>query len=206
MGGLFITFEGIEGSGKSTQAKMLFDHLKAKHPECLLTREPGGTKISEKIREIILDEANVEMAPRTELFLYCASRSQHVEEVIRPALNSSKVVISDRYADATVAYQGAGRDLAPATVTELNRVATQSVVPDVTFLLDLPVKVGLSRIHREDRIEKEEEQFHDRVRNGYLEMAAREPGRIVVLDGEKNQNEIHSEVVGALAPLLREIG
>jgi dTMP kinase len=196
--GSFITFEGIEGSGKTTQARMLYDHLKKKNVDCFLTREPGGTRISEKIREIILDSHNLEMVPKAELFLYFASRSQHVEQVIRPALSSQKTVISDRFSDATLAYQGAGRKLPMETVKRLNGYATGSLSPNLTFLLDLPVKEGLSRVRRTDRIEQEEEEFHDRVRNEYLRIASEEPGRVVLLDGTEDRGEIHLKVVRAV--------
>ena len=199
MKGFFITFEGIEGSGKTTQARMLYDHFRKKKVDCFLTREPGGTKISEKIREIILDSHNLEMVPKTELFLYFASRSQHVEQVIRPALSSEKTVISDRFSDATLAYQGAGRELPMDTVKKLNRFATGSLSPDLTFLLDLPVKDGLSRVRRTDRIEQEVEEFHDRVRNEYLKIASEEPDRVVVLDGMEDKREIHRKVVEAVS-------
>ena len=198
MEGFFITFEGIEGSGKTTQARMLYDHFKKKNVDCFLTREPGGTRISEKIREIILDSHNLEMVPKTELFLYFASRSQHVEQVIRPALSSHRTVISDRFSDATLAYQGAGRKLPMETVKMLNDFATGSLSPNLTFLLDLPVKEGLSRVRRTDRIEQEEEAFHDRVRNEYLRIASGEPGRVVLLDGTEDRAEIHLKVVRAV--------
>ena len=203
MKGFFITFEGIEGSGKTTQAKMLYDHLRKRKLDCLLTREPGGTRISEKIRKLILDSNNVEMSPKTELFLYFASRSQHVEEVIRPALFSNKIVISDRFSDATLAYQGAGRNLPMEAVKQLNELATGSLSPDLTFLLDLPVKEGLARVRRVDRIEQEEEEFHDRVRKEYLKIAARESQRIVLLDGRKEKKVIHSKIVEVVETFIR---
>ncbi len=204
MKGFFITFEGMEGSGKTTQAKMLYDYLRKRDTDCLLTREPGGTRISEKIRRLILDCENANMFPKTELFLYLASRNQHVEEVIRPALSSDKVVISDRFFDATLAYQGAGRNLPMETVKELNKLATDSLTPDVTFLLDVPVKEGLKRIQRTDRIELEDEEFHDRVRKEYLNIGAREFGRITLLDGKKGKEEIHSKVVEVVEAFMKE--
>jgi dTMP kinase len=203
MGGFFITFEGIEGSGKTTQAKKLYTYLRKKKLNCILTREPGGTRISEKIRRIILDLGNVDMVSRTELFLYLASRSQHVEEVVRPALFANKIVISDRFSDATVAYQGAGRNLSIETVKYLNRLAAASLTPDLTFLLDLPVRKGLSRVRRTDRIEREEAEFHDKVRKEYLNIAAKEPERVVVLNGTKNSRAIHSRVVEVVEATMR---
>lgn len=143
------------------------------------------------------------MVPRTELFLYFASRSQHVEEVIRPALGSNKIVISDRFSDATLAYQGAGRNLSMEAVRHLNEFAAGSVSPNLTFLLDLPVKDGLSRLRRADRIELEEEQFHDKVRKEYLNIATQEPGRVMVLDGKRDKGEIHSRVVEVVEAALR---
>lgn len=203
MGGFFITFEGIEGSGKTTQAKLLYNHLRKRKLECVLTREPGGTRISEKIRRVILDSKNVGMSPKTELFLYFASRSQHVEEVIRPALSSNRIVISDRFSDATLAYQGAGRNLSMGTVRRLNELATGSLSPDLTFLLDLPVGEGLSRVRRTDRIELEEEAFHDKVRKEYLNIATQEPERVVVLDGKKDKEKIHSKIVAVVGAYMR---
>jgi len=203
MRGFFITFEGIEGSGKTTQAKKLYNHLRKRKLDCLLTREPGGTRISEKIRRIILDVDNVGMVARTELFLYLASRSQHVEEVLRPALFANKIVISDRFSDATVAYQGAGRNLSMETVKYLNGLAAASLAPDLTFLLDLPVRNGLARVRRTDRIEREEAEFHAKVRKEYLNIAAEEPQRIVVLDGTKDSGVIHSRVVEVVTATLR---
>jgi len=203
MRGFFITFEGIEGSGKTTQAKKLYNHLRKRKLDCLLTREPGGTRISEKIRRIILDVDNVGMVARTELFLYLASRSQHVEEVLRPALFANKIVISDRFSDATVAYQGAGRNLSMETVKYLNGLAAASLAPDLTFLLDLPVRNGLARVRRTDRIEREEAEFHAKVRKEYLNIAAEEPQRVVVLDGTKDSGVIHSRVVEVVTATLR---
>jgi len=203
MRGFFITFEGIEGSGKTTQAKKLYNHLRKRKLDCLLTREPGGTRISEKIRRIILDMDNVGMVSRTELFLYLASRSQHVEEVLRPALFANKIVISDRFSDATVAYQGAGRNLSMETVKYLNGLAAASLAPDLTFLLDLPVRNGLARVRRTDRIEREEAEFHAKVRKEYLNIAAEEPQRVVVLDGTKDSGVIHSRVVEVVTATLR---
>lgn len=174
--GFFITFEGIEGSGKTTQAKLLAEHLRSKDYSVLLTREPGGTEISEKIRKILIDPENTAMVARTECLLYAASRAQHVEQKILPALAEGKIVISDRFADATLAYQGYGRGLSIEMLRQLNEIATGGLMPDLTFLMDLPAEVGLARArkrrHQLDRLELEELDFHRRVRNGYLEIAS----------------------------------
>ena len=167
--GIFITLEGIEGSGKTTQAGLLKDLLEASGFEVLLTREPGGSPIGEKIRHILLDTANSRMEPLAELFLYEASRTQHVEEVIKPAIAAGKAVICDRFYDASTAYQGYARGIGAETVDELNLIATGGQKPDLTIVLDLSVAEGLRRLGRNlDRIEGETAVFHERVRKGYL--------------------------------------
>ncbi|MEW6686695.1 MAG: dTMP kinase [Candidatus Edwardsbacteria bacterium] len=193
--GLFITFEGIEGSGKTTQAKRLFYFLKRQGLSCVFTREPGGGKISEKIRRILLEPQNSQMCALTELFLYEASRAQHVQDIIRPALKTGKIVLCDRFADASLAYQGKGRGLNLNLIKELNQLAMNGLKPDLTFLIDLPAEKGLRRInHKKDRIEREKEKFHQRVRLGYLRLAKQEPERIKVLDGRKRIEELQNEV------------
>ncbi|MFH1219737.1 MAG: dTMP kinase [Candidatus Eisenbacteria bacterium] len=182
--GLFITLEGIEGSGKTTQALRLKDLLNRRGLEVVVTREPGGSPIAEKIREILLDPRNRKMVALTELFLYEASRTQHVAEIIRPALDSGKCVICDRFFDASTAYQGNARGLDTQIVTGLNLLATGGIKPDLTVVLDLPVDIGLRRLGKSlDRIESEAIEFHERVREGYLEIARNDPARIKVIDG-----------------------
>ncbi len=185
--GLFVTFEGIEGCGKSTQAKLLARWLKAQGHKVLLTREPGGPRISEQIRRILLDARHHAMHPLTELLLLEASRRQHVDEVIAPALTGGVIVICDRFADSSAAYQGSGRGLDPALVDRLNRTATAGCWPDLTLVIDVPVDVGFARAARRqrrfDRMEAQEKRFHHRVRNGFKALAKAAPARVRLLDG-----------------------
>lgn len=193
MKGLFITFEGTEGSGKSTQVKLLLAALKAKNIPCLKTREPGGPPISEAIRTILLNPEFSEMQPETELLLYMASRAQHTAQWILPALQRNEVVLCDRYNDSTIAYQGAARDLDQDFIAALARFSTRSLVPDITFLIDLPVETGMARIKNRslDRMENEAIGFHRKVREQYLRLAQSEAFRYIVLDGSLDQNMIH---------------
>ncbi len=201
---MFITFEGIEGCGKSTQAKMLAEYLKNKGFEVLLTREPGGPKISEKIRAILLDTDNKEMLPETELLLYMASRSQHTGEWIIPALKQNKIVISDRYYDSTIAYQGAARNIDLNIIKTITKYATYGLTPDITFLIDTPAEIGLSRIAKDvaDRLEQESLEFHKKVRNGFLELAKKENERFLVLDGTKTISEINRLIIKKIDKIL----
>lgn len=200
MRGYFITFEGIEGSGKTTQIKLLVDYLHKRQLPYLTTREPGGTAIAEAIRKILLDPLCSEMLPETELLLYCASRAQHTGELILPALKAGKVVISDRYYDSTYAYQGAARALNYEVIDQLTAFATFNTTPDLTVLLDLPAEVGLGRIKDRnlDRLEQESISFHQKVRAQYLFIAKKHTSRYLVLDAEKEADEIHQQIVQAL--------
>jgi dTMP kinase len=210
--GFFITFEGVEGCGKSTQVRALGERLRSNGHRVSETREPGGTEVGERCREILLDTGHAGMVAAAELFLYLASRAEHVDKVIVPGLESGEVVISDRYGDASVAYQGGGRGLGTERVEALNEVATCGVKPDVTFLLDLDPEVGLERLvrgrgeHSRDRIESEVLEFHKRVRTAYLECAAREPERFVVIDAGLSQGKIESLVAAEVGRLLAERG
>ena len=197
MKGLFITFEGIEGCGKSTQAQMLKEYLQSKQIPVFLTREPGGPKISEDIREILLSNNNIEMLDRTEVLLYMASRSQHTGQWILPKLNQGMVVISDRYYDSTIAYQGAARKIDRNIIDSLTKYATFGLQPEITFLVDLPAEVGLSRIKQQDadRLEQESLDFHRNVRKGFLEIAKAEKDRYIILDGSKSIDEIHEDII-----------
>lgn len=186
MNGLFITFEGGEGSGKSTQIERLEAYLKARSCLVVTTREPGGPPISEMIRSMLLDLQNTSITPTTELLLYEAARAQHVQETIRPAMEAGAVVLCDRFCDSTKAYQGAGRGLRREDLELLHGIATGGLVPDLTFLIDIPVEEGLRRAGgrgRHDRIEQESMEFHEAVRNGFLALAQEEPERIEVIDG-----------------------
>ncbi|SMO63399.1 dTMP kinase [Balnearium lithotrophicum] len=194
---MFITFEGIEGCGKSTQSKLLFEELIDRGFSVVLTREPGGTEASEEIRRIILKKWEERFTPFAELSLYEAARSLHVENLIRPSLNEGAVVICDRFTDSTVAYQGYGRGLSLELIERLNLEATGGLRPDLTFLLDLPVEAAFKRLERKslDRMESEERSFHERVREGFLEIAEREKERVVVLDGTQDVEEIFNHVL-----------
>jgi dTMP kinase len=202
---MFITFEGIEGSGKSTQIEHLMAKLKSKSIDCIATREPGATGIGEKIRAILLDSVNSAMVSTTELLLYEADRAQHVHEVITPALEAKKVVISDRFCDATTVYQGYARGLDLKQIKKLHNLVLGSLRPDLTLVLDLPVRQGLDRAWRrieaqtddlrEDRFEKEALSFHEKVRQGYLALAQQEPRRFHIIDASGDPESIHQEVL-----------
>jgi dTMP kinase len=200
---LFITFEGIEGCGKTTQIGLLTSFLERLHRPFLLTREPGGTGVGEQIRQILLSSENVGIEPMAELYLYAAARVQHIRQVISPALREGKLVICDRFADATLAYQGYGRGMDLAWIEEIHARTMENVKPDLTFLLDLPVEEGLRRALKrmekhsvkEDRFEKEALDFHRRVREGYLILARNQPRRIVALDGMKEEKTLHREIL-----------
>jgi len=211
MPGLFVTFEGVEGCGKSTQAELLRKSLETEGYRVLLTREPGGTEVGERIREILLDNRLSGMEPLAELFLYVASRVQHVKELIRPALTDGVIVISDRFADASLAYQGAARGIGVSKVERLNELATFGVVPDYTVLLDVPAEVGLERTAkrvggetRKDRIEQEKLDFHSKVRSGYLVLSEKFPNRIEVFDGTRNKDELAHEILDSTRRILNE--
>lgn len=216
--GLLITFEGVEGSGKSTQLAALSRRLKEMGLQIVETKEPGGTRIGKEIRRVLLqrregggfDKLTTTMSGATELLLYLASRAQLVEEVIKPALSAGKIVLSDRFTDSSVAYQGYGRSLPLDLIDRLNRFATQGIFPHLTLLLDLDPEVGLARIAKEkgrglDRLEGEEITFHRRVREGYLRLAEGEPKRIKVLAADKDEASLAEEVWEHVKPLLGTI-
>ena len=190
---MFISFEGIDKSGKSTQVALLFSYLKKKGYPVIRTCEPGGTPIGKEIKKILLFPKR-KIDRLTELFLYLADRSSHVKEVIKPALKEGKIVISDRFADATIAYQGYGRGLDINWIKELNRIATGGIFPNVTFLLDVNPLLSMERAQQRDRIEKEEIEFHQKVREGYLKIAKVSPGRIKVIQGDASPGEIHGKI------------
>jgi dTMP kinase len=202
--GLFITLEGGEGSGKSTQAQALKALLEDQGFSVTVTREPAGCPLGQRVRELLSDPS-LKLDPRSELFLFVAARAQHAAEVIRPALEHNDIVICDRFGDSSVAYQGYGRGLSPDDVREANRMATRGLVPDLTVLLNVPVETGLGRKAGEkapDRIGQEGAQFHERVRQGYLAMAAQEPDRFLVRDGTLAPEEITRTVWQRLKLLL----
>ena len=193
---MFLTFEGVEGCGKSTQAKKLSEYLVTLGYEVVLTREPGGIPIAEQIRSILLDPANDAMTSITELLLYLAARAQHLDERVKPALKQDKIVICDRFVDSTLAYQGYARGLDLDLIMAANKIATSGLDPDLTFVFDLTVETAFSRKGDEklDRLEREAREFHDRVRNGYLSIAEMFPTRVKVIDATQTIEEIHCEV------------
>lgn len=204
--GLFISIEGPDGSGKSTQIKLLKDFLNDNGMETILTREPGGTVISEKIRQIILDKNHVEMDYMTEALLYAASRAQHVAEVIKPALLEGTTVICDRFVDSSIAYQGYGRHLGKS-VRIINEYAVAGCMPDITFLMKVDPSIGKNRIREEDqdRLENEKLEFHNAVFKGYLELEDIYKDRIIGIDATKNIEEICKEIICHMEDVIEDI-
>lgn len=203
--GLFFVFEGVEGSGKTTQMKMLYEVLESQARSVIVTREPGGTPIAERIRHIVLDPTAKEMDPKTEAMLYAASRAQHVAEVVRPALERGKVVLCDRYLDSSLAYQGLARGLGEEDVMRLNLWATDETLPDLVILLHLDAELGLSRTKGDpDRMEQEDVAFHRKVGEAYLHLAREYPSRFAVIDATAPVEEVHRQVKAAILPFLRE--
>jgi dTMP kinase len=200
---LFVTFEGGEGSGKSTQARVLYRRLLKLGIPALLTHEPGGTPLGKQLRRWLKGEGEID--PQTELLLFNASRAHLVSQVIRPALEKGTVVICDRFADSTTVYQGYGRGLDFALIEAVNNIATHGLRPDLTVLLDIPVEQGLDRKSLRDRFEREETAFHQRVRQGYLEMAKREPGRWLVIDASLPRKEITRLIWERMEPILKNV-
>ncbi len=203
--GVFITFEGVEGCGKSTQAALLCEHLESKGFSVVCTREPGGTPISEAIRRVLLDPAHGTMVAAAELLLYAAARAQHVGERIRPALDAGGVVICDRFADSTTAYQCAGRGLGHDVVAQLHGIATGGLRPDITFVIDVPAALGLARAAKTgmpDRIEREQLAFHERVRGEFLRLASKEPDRIQIVDGTRDVQTVAAMICERVDTLL----
>jgi dTMP kinase len=198
MKGIFISLEGIEGTGKTTQARLLADYLRGRGLPVTRTEEPGGTPISLKIREILLSPESGKMAPVTELLLYNAARVQHLREVISPALQRGDVVITDRFSDSTVAYQGYGRGIALELIDSLDLIATQRVRPEITLLLDIDVETGLRRnrrVNKRDRLELEDVSFHEKVRKGFIGLAAKDTNRIKVIDASGDVETVHRIIV-----------
>jgi len=205
MKGILISFEGIEGTGKTIQSKLLCEYLLKKGHNAILTEEPGGTQIGHKIRELLLSIDHKGMTPLTELLLYNASRAQHIKEVILPALNRGTVVITDRFADSTVTYQGYARGIDLNLIDSIEKIVTSGLRPDITILLDLDVEAGLNRnrgINKMDRLELEDVEFHKRVRNGYHEIAAKEPERIKLIDALGSIEEVQSKIVKIITDFL----
>lgn len=202
MKGFFITFEGIEGTGKSTQAKALYTYLKEKGYPTLFTREPGGTKLGNLIRDILMNPDHKSMCTMTEVFLFAAARVQHVEQFLRPSLEEGFIVICDRYSDSTLAYQGYGREIPLAIIRDINSNATWRTQPNLTFYLDLEPALAMHRVRLRveetetvpDRLEREKLEFFHRVRDGYLKMAQEEPHRFRVLDAKVDPQSLHKKI------------
>jgi dTMP kinase len=197
---VFVTFEGLDGSGKTTQAKLLEEAFRAERLDVVATREPGGTPLGEEVRRLLLE--GVEMSPWAEAALFAAARAELVSRVIRPALEVGKMVISDRYVDSSLAYQGVARGLGLDEVYELNRVATGGLLPDVAFVLEVDADTSATRVGRNrDRIEREGGDFRRRIAEGYRMVAERFPDRVVLLDGSRPRDELHEEIRGRLREL-----
>ena len=205
MAGLFLTFEGGDGSGKTTQINLLAGWLESQGKTVVLTREPGGTDLGVELRNIVMHRKGF-IAPRAEALLYAADRSHHIHTLVRPALERGDIVVQDRYLDSSVAYQGAGRVLDPDEVRELSLWGTERLMPDLTVLLDVPASVAKARQAAEDRdydrLEAEAEEFHTRVRESYLALAEAEPGRFLVVNGELPIEEIHQVIITRVSDLL----
>jgi dTMP kinase len=209
----FITFEGIEGCGKTTQIRMAGDDLSRRRIPVLVTEEPGGAALGKHIRKLLLNQGECRIDAKAELLLFAAARAQHVQEVIRPALAADRVVLCDRFFDATLAYQGFGRGLNLEFIKSLNHFSAAALAPDLTILFDLPVEVGLERAidriarlegtAREDRFEREERAFHQKVRDGYLSLAEEEPGRFHVIDATRDLQTIHQEVCAMIGAAIQ---
>jgi dTMP kinase len=206
--GAFITFEGIDGCGKSTQLRLLASRLRMQGLEVVATREPGGTAFGKRLRAALLDTQE-QVDPLAELLLFAADRAQHVNTMLRPALASEHIVLSDRYADATVAYQGAGRGFSPELISQVVEIATGGLKPDLTLIFDLSVAECAMRArhrthngHKGDRLESEDATFHTRVRNAYLELAAREPDRVRLINASGSIDETHARVLDVVMPFI----
>lgn len=191
---MFITFEGPEGSGKTSQLPALAHYLRDGGYEVLVTREPGGTAVGDQIRDVLMSLKNVAIVPRTEILLFLAARAQHVDSVIRPAIEAGKLVLCDRFSDSTLAYQGYGHKTDLETLRSLLNFSTGGLIPDLTLLLDLPVEIGFERKRDNsvewNRLDAYDQAFHERVRQGYLDLAADEPDRWIVIDATKSKNEV----------------
>ncbi|NTU42417.1 MAG: dTMP kinase [Nitrospirales bacterium] len=206
-GGLFISLEGIDGTGKTTQAGLLAEYLRAAGLDVVLTHEPGGTPISEGIRGVLLSIDHSRMSPVTELLLYNAARVQHLEEKIIPSLDAGRIVITDRFTDSTIAYQGYGRGLDLSLIHDLDRIATKGMRPDITILLDLDVEAGLLRnrmVNKVDRLELEKREFHQRVREGFKALAAAEPERFFIVDAAEPVDAVTERIRTKICEILAD--
>jgi dTMP kinase len=195
--GFFVVFEGGDGAGKSTQVKQLTEKLTKLNETVVKTREPGGTELGKKIREILLDQNEFEVSPRMEALLFAADRSINMSQIIKPALEKGNVVIADRHIDSSIAYQGVGRGLGAQTIEEISRWATQEIVPDLTVLLDVDANTGQSRLQTKDRLDRESTDFHTKVNQAFRDLAKANPDRYIVIDATKPVEEISDLVFNA---------
>lgn len=208
--GIFITFEGCEGCGKSTHSLLVYEHLKKQGFEVVLTREPGGTMTAEAIRRVLLDPAN-KVSPLAELFLYEAARAQHTEDTIIPALKAGNIILCDRFTDATIAYQGYGRGLDFDVIKKLNTIASSGIKPDLTIYLDISIEKGLKKartLNKDsfqdgDRIERENIEFHKKVKEGYLELAAKETERIKIVSSSDTIEVTHKKIINIIDKMIK---
>ena len=200
--GLFITFEGCDGCGKTTQLELLAKYLQDKGYDVIVTREPGARGLGEKLREILLNYDG-EVSSNCESFLFLADRAQHIDTIVKPAIDAGKIVLCDRHIDSTAAYQGYGRGLDLEQINYLNNIATSGLKPDLTLLFDVDIETSMARVGKnKDRMESAGIEFQEKVRRGYLELAKAEPKRIRVFDSRKTIEQLHQEVLGTIAPLL----
>jgi dTMP kinase len=195
--GFFVVFEGGDGAGKSTQVKQLTEKLTKLKETVVITREPGGTELGKKIREILLDQNEFEVSPRMEALLFAADRSINMSQIIKPALEKGNVVIADRHIDSSIAYQGVGRGLGAQTIEEISRWATQEIIPDLTVLLDVDANTGQSRLQTKDRLDRESTDFHTKVNQAFRDLAKANPDRYIVIDATKPVEEISDLVFNA---------
>jgi len=212
---MFITLEGIEGSGKSTQAKLLMEWFKKNSYSCILTREPGGTKIGKQIRSILLNPNHTNLCPMTELLLYMADRAQHLSELIRPEIADGKIILCDRFYDATTVYQGVARQIEMDVIQNLHKIVLSGLKPDITLLFDLPVKAGLERAWKriesdkkeqnENRFEKESLEFHESVRVGYLDLAKNNKKRFFILNANQSEKAVFEEMINIVSKKLDKV-
>lgn len=200
--GVFVAFEGGEGSGKSTQIQLLAAAVAAADRECTVTREPGGSARAERIRAILLDDGSEDLDPRSEALLFAAARADHAHHLIRPALRRGEVVLSDRYLDSSVAYQGVARGLGSEWIRRLSLWATEDLRPDLTVVLDIDPRVGLARAQQANRVEAESLDFHHRVREAFLDFAAADPKAYAVVSAEQPVEDVHRDIWSAVSPLL----
>ncbi len=208
--GAFITFEGIDGSGKSTQMRLLAGVLRQRGRDCITTREPGGTNLGRGVRALLLD-AQEDVDPLAELLLFAADRAQHVRKLLRPAIAAGHIVLSDRYSDATIAYQGAGRNFTPELIAHVVAIATEGLKPDLTLVFNVTVEAGRTRTSRRgnsttgnttDRLDAEDASFHERVRRAYLQIAEAEPERVRIVEASRSIEETHAQVLNIVMPFL----